>query len=61
MYLWKEQDSPAYPYGGECEDTRHIWLCQGGDADSLWNTSLANLATWLECINTDAEIEQTIN
>jgi hypothetical protein len=60
MKCWKEWESDACPRCGEAEDAEHILLCQGKDANFVWDNALQNLQHWLDDQQTDLDISSSI-
>ncbi len=44
MKRWKEWDHDLCPRCGELEDSAHVWLCTGFDANKVWETSMTTLS-----------------
>jgi hypothetical protein len=54
MFRWKKRPSSACPRCEEiCEDTTHVWHCQGHDSSQKWTDALLSLKTELDNLHTD--------
>ncbi len=52
MLRWKEWDHDRCPRCGSPEDSSHVWICSGSQANVVWDTALRELRTWLESVQT---------
>jgi hypothetical protein len=57
---WKQRQDDACPRCGEMEDAAHVWRCHGSGADDLWETSLIELTSWFNIMQTDPDIQHCI-
>jgi len=60
MKRWKEWDHDLCPRCGEPEDSPHVWLCTGFDANKVWETSMTTLNHWMNSVDTNPDIVEVV-
>jgi hypothetical protein len=60
MKFWKKWDNEGCPQCGEPEDSEHILLCQGANANDTWDEALHSLQQWLDEQQTNPDIALSI-
>jgi hypothetical protein len=60
MLHWKEWEHDLCPRCSSPEDSSHVWICQGFDANDIWESSLLHLTQWLHKVDTHPDLIEVI-
>ncbi len=60
MWKWKQRDSAACPRCGQFKDAQHVWVCEGGNSQEIWDTSLDWLRCWMISVDMDPDLQHHI-
>jgi hypothetical protein len=60
MKLWGPREMDACPRCSNPEDAGHVWFCDQMGALDVWEKALLDLSQWMETVQTDPDIRDTI-
>jgi hypothetical protein len=58
--LWKARETDECPHCGLVEDALHVWTCKSQQVSDVWSTSLCQLKTSLDKLETDPALTKLI-
>jgi hypothetical protein len=60
MKQWKKWEDENCPRCGQAEAALHVFTCQGENSQLIWDNSLQLLREWMESVQTDPDIIDTL-
>ena len=60
MYRWGKRSTDKCPRCAQVEDARHVWVCQGQEANKVWDNAIIALDQWFRDRSTQPDISKVL-